>query len=276
MVPPGGNGLDGHVTAPIELRDRDVLARFLRRRPAVHAYELGDLDDFFWPHTRWFGWQPNGRLEQVALLYDEPDPPVLLAFAEDTGDGMQDLLRSILGELPARLYVHLSPGLVAVLAPELEPSSPPAAHLKLGLVEPDALDVFDVADCVSLSPADRAEVEGFYARSYPGTWFRPRMLETGRYVGIRRNGVLDCVAGVHVWSPTWRVACLGNVATARAARGAGLATAACARLCRILLADGIDVISLNVRADNAAAIRAYEKLGFAHAADYVEAPLARR
>ena len=55
----------------------------------------------------------------------------------------------------------------------------------------------------------------------------------------------------------------------------GLATAACARLCRVLLADGIDVISLNVHADNAAAIRAYEKLGFAHATDYVEVMLSR-
>ena len=58
--------------------------------------------------------------------------------------------------------------------------------------------------------------------------------------------------------------------------GAGLATAACARLCRILLDDGIDTISLNVRADNAAAIRAYEKLGFAHAADYLEVVLSSR
>jgi predicted GNAT family acetyltransferase len=66
---------------------------------------------------------------------------------------------------------------------------------------------------------------------------------------------------------------LGNVATIPAARGRGLATAACARLCRVLLDDGIDVISLNVRADNAPAIRAYEKLGFAYAADYVEVML---
>lgn len=96
------------------------------------------------------------------------------------------------------------------------------------------------------------------------------MLETGRYVGIRRDGELACIAGVHVWSPTWRVACLGNVATRPSRRGEGLATAACATLCRMLLDDGIDVVSLNVRADNRAAIRTYEKLGFAHAADYVE------
>ena len=102
------------------------------------------------------------------------------------------------------------------------------------------------------------------------------MLETGRYVGIRRDGELACVAGIHVWSPTWGVAALGNVATLPALRGTGLATAACARLCRVLLDDGIDVISLNVRRDNAGAIRAYEKLGFAHAADYVEVPLTKR
>ena len=59
--------------AVVELRDRDALARFFRERPAVHAYELGDLDDFFWPHTRWLGWMPDGRVEQVALLYDEPE-----------------------------------------------------------------------------------------------------------------------------------------------------------------------------------------------------------
>jgi predicted GNAT family acetyltransferase len=100
------------------------------------------------------------------------------------------------------------------------------------------------------------------------------MLDTGRYVGIRRDGRLACVAGVHVWSPTWRVAALGNVATLPSLRGSGLATSACARLCRVLLDDGIDVVSLNVRADNAAAIRAYEKLGFTRAAEYVEVSLA--
>jgi RimJ/RimL family protein N-acetyltransferase len=259
--------------AVVELRDRDALAQFFRDRPAVHAYELGDLDDFFWPHTRWLGWMPNGRVEQVALLYDEPDPPVLLALAEEPAAGMAALLRSLVETLPQAVYAHLSPGLVDVLVPRLVPAGDPAQHLKLGLIDPRPLARYDTAECELLSSADLEEVERFYAHAYPRTWFQPRMLETGRYVGVRRGPELACVAGVHVWSPEWRVACLGNVATAPAARGEGLATAACARLCRVLLDDGIDVLSLNVRADNAAAIRAYEKLGFAHAADYVEVML---
>ena len=259
--------------ALVELRDRDVLAAFLRRRAGVHAYELGDLDDFFWPRTRWLGWQPNGRVEQVALLYDEPEPPVLLAMAEEPAAGMDDLLRAVAAQLPERLYAHLSPGLVEALAPRLVPSYEPVPHRKLELVDPGALTGHETADAVRLTPGDLEEIEGFYERAYPGTWFQPRMLETGRYVGIRRGRSLVCVAGVHVWSPTWRVACLGNVATLPSRRGEGLATAAGAALCRVLLDDGIDVISLNVRADNGAAIRAYEKLGFAHAADYVEVAL---
>lgn len=260
----------------VELRDRDAIAGFCRRRPAVHAYELGDLDDFFWPHTRWLGWRPDGRLEQLALLYDEPDPPVLLAFAEEPGQGMVDLLRSVAADLPGRLYAHLSPTLVDALSPVVVPSAEPVPHCKLGLVDPTALDRHDTDEAELLAPSQLAEIDAFYRCAYPGTWFQARMLETGRYVGIRRDGELACVAGIHVWSPTWGVAALGNVATLPALRGTGLATAACARLCRVLLDDGIDVISLNVRRDNAGAIRAYEKLGFAHAADYVEVPLTKR
>ena len=258
-----------------ELRDRWAIAEFCRRRPAAHAYELGDLDDFFWPHTRWLGWEREGRLEQLALIFDEPDPPVLLALAEQPVDGMRELLRAIATHLPASVYAHLSPGLLDALAPHLVPTTPPARHLKLGLADTSHLAEHDTVEATLLSSADLAEVERFYADAYPGTWFQARMLETGRYVGIRRDARLVCVAGVHVWSPTWRVAALGNVATVPELRGSGLATAACARLCRLLLDDGIDVISLNVRADNAAAVRAYEKLGFGHAADYVEVSLVR-
>jgi predicted GNAT family acetyltransferase len=259
----------------VELREKDAIAAFCRRRPAVHAYELGDLDDFFWPHTRWMGLERGGRLEQLALVYDEPDPPVLLALAEEPEDGMRDLVRHVAADLPARVYAHLSPGLVDALAPLLVPEAAPVAHCKLGLVDPDFLPAHDTADAEPLSSSDLDEVERFYADAYPGTWFQARMLETGRYVGIRRKGRLVCVAGVHVWSPAWGVAAVGNVATLPEFRGSGLATAGCARLCRVLLDDGIDVVSLNVRADNAAAIRAYEKLGFTHAADYVEVMLRR-
>ena len=58
---------------------------------------------------------------------------------------------------------------------------------------------------------------------------------------------LACIAGVHVYSPRWSVAALGNVATAPELRGQGLARGACAALCRLLLDEGIETIALNVQ-----------------------------
>ncbi|MEO3778968.1 GNAT family N-acetyltransferase [Micromonospora sp. B11E3] len=104
---------------------------------------------------------------------------------------------------------------------------------------------------------------------------RARMLDTGRYVGVREAGELVAVAGVHVFSPTWRVAALGNVTTHPRARGRGLAAAAVAALCARLRGE-VDHVTLNVRADNAAAVRLYERLGFTRVADFTECALHRR
>jgi predicted GNAT family acetyltransferase len=74
---------------------------------------------------------------------------------------------------------------------------------------------------------------------------------------------------VHVYSAEYRVAALGNITTHPDHRGRGLATAVTAGCCKHLL-ESVELIGLNVRADNAAAIRAYEKIGFEVRAVYHE------
>ena len=179
----------------VEIRDREVIAEFCRRRPAVHAYELGDLDDFFWPHTRWLGWETDGRVEQLALLYGEPDPPVLLALAERPEQGMADLLRSIATGLPPQLYAHLSPGLLGALEPRLVPASEPVAHRKLGLVEPSRLDGHDTGQAELLSSSDLHGRSGVLRQGVPGNLVpasdagdRPlRRHPSGRRARVRRR-----------------------------------------------------------------------------------------
>jgi len=258
----------------MELRDRHALAAVLRRNAPAHVYELGDLDDFDWPFTRWFGWEANDQLEHVVLLYTQPAVPVLVAIADDPNGSMTALVDGIRDELPERIYVHATPPLVDVLARRFDVDGA-QPHLKLALARFDLLDAA-AADVEILGEEDLAEVESLYAEAYPGTWFEPRILATGRYVGIRRDGRLVCVAGVHVYSPCWRVAALGNVATLPELRGQGLARGACAALCRLLLGDGIETIGLNVHRDNAAAIGAYTRLGFEPVAEYTEASLVAR
>ncbi len=258
----------------VELEDKDDLAAFLRRNIRTHVYELGDLDEFDWPYTRWFGWERAGQLEQVVLLYSEPSVPVLLAIADEPLAAMEELLRAIRAELPAALYVHATAPVLSVLEQRYSIEGP-EPHLKLALERTDRLASFAVP-VELLGDLDLEEIDAFYRAAYPGTWFVPRMLATNRYVGIRDNGRLVCIAGVHVHSPTWRVAALGNVATLPELRGRGLARGACAALCLLLLADGVETIALNVRADNAPAITAYLQLGFEVATAYTEASLELR
>ena len=84
----------------VEIRDRSVIAEFCRRRPAVHAYELGDLDDFFWPHTRWLGWQTDGRLEQFLGKYEVQSATLDIDLSEKAaGANGQMLVNGVLAKL---------------------------------------------------------------------------------------------------------------------------------------------------------------------------------
>ena len=73
-----------------------------------------------------------------------------------------------------------------------------------------------------------------------------------------------------MFSRHYGVTALGNIATHPAFRGQGLATRTCAKLMQALQQEGVTHVGLNVRADNAAAIACYQRLGFAIVAEYCE------
>lgn len=145
----------------------------------------------------------------------------------------------------------------------------------MALRNPSALQSVDTAGVERLTMAELPEVDALYREAYPDTWFEPSMLRTGLYFGLRRDGRLVSVGGVHVHSPAYRVSALGNVATHPRWRGRGLAKAVCARLC-LVLKDSSDAIGLNVKADNQSAIACYRSLGFERVADYGEYDLGWR
>ncbi|MEO3778970.1 hypothetical protein ABGB16_19395 [Micromonospora sp. B11E3] len=90
--------------------DRAVLAELLGRDPVLHAYQLGDLDDFFWPYTSWYR-----QGDEVALLYHGVDTLLALTAPQRTGK-LAGLLGELAPVLPARLWARLSPGLDAAVA----------------------------------------------------------------------------------------------------------------------------------------------------------------
>lgn len=258
----------------IRLYDTASIERCLRRDEALHVYELGDLDDAYRPYTAWYGIGHEGRLTHVALLYSASVLPVLLAFTRLPLDGMAALLDSLRGLLPCRWYAHLTPGLERMLSRDYSLASR-GRFLKMALSDAAALDAIDTSGACTLGIDDRAELLAFYRASYPGNWLDPRMRGTGRYVGYRVCGALVAVAGVHVYSPLFRVAALGNIATHPDHRGKGLATMVTARLCR-QLRDEVTTIGLNVSRENELAIRCYRRLGFVEVAPYGEFMATRR
>lgn len=250
------------------LHCRATIASFLKQAPHLRLYELGDLDDFFWPYTTWYALADRDAIQQLVVFYSGGEVPTLLALSGEPLEPMRELLRGLLPIAPRRFYAHLSGDLAEVFSPDYRIQHHGMLR-RMSLADPSRLKTVDTSMAVRLSPADTEELQDLYRVSYPGNWFDPRMLETGQYFGIRRDGRLVSVAGIHVYSPRYKTAALGNITTHPAFRGQGLARAVCARLCQSLL-EHVTNIGLNVRTENQVAIACYQRLGFEPIATYGE------
>jgi ribosomal protein S18 acetylase RimI-like enzyme len=113
-------------------------------------------------------------------------------------------------------------------------------------------------EAVQLGPADVPEMLDLVIRNQPGP-FRPRTVELGTYLGIRRHGALVAMAGERLHPEGWTE--ISAVCTDPAYRGRGLAT----RLVRAVAA-GIrargETPFLHTGAANSTAIRLYRSIGF--------------
>ncbi len=256
------------------LADRAAIETYLRRDTPLNIYLIGDLDDFFWPHTTWYARKTGDEIEALALLYRPSGLPTLIVLINGDIDPAAKLLTALSPHLPETVYAHLTPGLENALAADFNLDSH-GDHNKMILRSPGLLSNASSRQSAPLSIKDEKEILAFYREAYPGNWFDARMLETGHYWGVRIDGRLAAVGGVHVCSARYRVAALGNIATHPDFRGRGLAGDVTAAICRKLLND-VDEIGLNVKSDNVPAISCYRRLGFETTAVYREVLLTRK
>jgi len=251
----------------IRLHDKNQIEAFLRKNVYLHIYGIGDLDDFFWPDTTWYGWEEKGEIQAIVLLYTASDNPTMLALSEQQ-DVMLELVQSIFHVFPERFYAHMSPEVAGVVERQYKTESH-GKHYKMGLMNKASLREIDCSNVIRLTENDLEDMLGLYKEGYPGNWFNPKILRARQYFGMRLKNRLVSIAGVHVYSEKYKVAALGNIVTHPDYRGRGFAKAVTAALCQSLL-ERVDDIGLNVKAENAAAVTMYRKLGFEIAATYYE------
>ncbi|GGO28673.1 GNAT family N-acetyltransferase [Microbispora bryophytorum] len=113
-------------------------------------------------------------------------------------------------------------------------------------------------EAVRLRASDVPEMLDLVARAQPGP-FRPRTIEMGVYLGIRRGGALVAMAGERLHPPGWTE--ISAVCTDPAFRRQGLASRLVPAVAAAIRARG-ETPFLHAAANNTAAIRVYEKLGF--------------
>ena len=122
-------------------------------------------------------------------------------------------------------------------------------HTMTGVHDPSA---------VRLTGTDVPEMLDLVSRAKPGP-FGKRTVELGNYLGIRHEGRLVAMAGERFRLPGWTE--VSAVCTDPEFRGQGFGARLTMAVAAGILEHG-DLPFLHVAAENAAAIRLYERLGF--------------
>ena len=260
----------------VETGDRVRLAAGLLAAPAAHTYQLADLEEPHWQHTRWWA-MDDGRLRGIVVLYQGLGIPMVITSLDDACGGV---LSHALPELPDRVQASLATSEIERVKPSFEIQRRTRRY-RMRLSQPDKLDQIDTSAVVALREPDYEELEHTLLRpvnsagdQLDGHFLTQAMTGFGPYGAIRSGNRLVASAGVHVVSEAHGVGEIGNVATMPAHRGKGLATACTAWVAKRLLERVVNV-SLNVDTGNAAAIKVYERLGFEVISEYHSCYLAR-
>jgi GNAT superfamily N-acetyltransferase len=230
------------------------------------AFALADLAPEYAKHSEWY--LASGPA--LALVYHGRKPPIL--FALGSAENVEPLLGKVLRG--REFHFAVRPDVFDLI---------PAAGYEIR----DAKAMWRMVlhrDRFPTTRTDRAERlclchceellrlyrDGEAAGEAP-VFFNESMLRKGVYFGIREEGALVAAAGTHVLAFEQSVGGIGNVYTRRDRRHRGLGSLVTAAVAADLVEKSIKTIALNVAAENHAAIRVYERLGFRRYCEYREA-----
>ncbi|MCP3938649.1 MAG: GNAT family N-acetyltransferase [Actinomycetia bacterium] len=256
-TPPGARV----VSDPAELQDH------FADMPAAHIYALGDLEEPFWSNSTWY-WRDGAVVGVVGM----PEGTWQAVYAVSTRNpcASLDLVADMIDDLPAGQFVTASEGLESAIAGRRKTvwSKP---HVRYELVDPSAVPAPDVR-VVALGPGHLDMLHDLYSEP-DSAFLLPHMIGDDTFVGVFDSDRLVAAAGTHIVSDQKRMAAIGAVYVTPTHRGSGLGRALMAGVID-RLGGRVDLIGLNVAADNTAARALYESIGFEPILTYDEAELA--
>lgn len=253
-----------------QLLDRQQIRARLENDRVWSAFALADLEPPYSAFASWFGPTDSTAL---ALVYRAFSVPLLLCVgdARDWNPVLDEVDEAVGGGLTVHVVVR--PGLLPVIRHRY--SVREARPMVRMVLEPGGRPpVAAAGQVVRIGPADLESVEALYREDTPD-FFLPAMLTDGVYFGIRDGEELVAVAGTHVRGVVLRVGALGNVYTRPDHRRRGHASVLTWAVTSELRRSGITTIVLNIRADNHAARRVYERLGYRRYCDYFDVTASR-
>lgn len=255
-----------------EITNRDAVAALLLEEPIINADQLGYLDDEYADACRWLGASEAGHLQTVVLVYDGLSRPGVFT-AGDPG-GIRPILRDLRDLLPNRVTGHFVANHRDAVFTAFRPTGDVRRMSRMVLHRADRRADAPANASIQaevLGHQDTGAIMALYAH-WPDNFFEPYQLESGLYFGVKVEGALVAIAGIHNLSRTHDVANIGNLVTHPAHRGKGYATAATAALLDATFAH-VSRVTLDVETGNEPALRTYRRFGFQHAADFFEGEL---
>jgi ribosomal protein S18 acetylase RimI-like enzyme len=240
-----------------EVRERERIRELLCADRGWSVYALGDLEPAGFAKSRWF-------TPDLTLVYRDYGTCILFSMGEGS-------VEEALEWVSWPLHLQVRPPTLALLERvvrmerRMEMWRMVWGGERTGWVETGSARRLGAGDTGAL---ERLYGDGEESGEGPDFFF-PAMVEAGVFYGVYEGEALVAAAGTHLYAPGEGVAAMGNVYTRRDRRGRGLGRiVTCAVLGELA---GLETVGLNVRVENAAAIRVYESLGFVKHCTFYEA-----
>lgn len=238
------------------LRHKDDIRAILSRDPIWCVYALGDLSPRMFPKCQWF-------TPDLTLVLHDYGTSIL--FAHGTGS-----IREALQHVVWPVHLQVQPdALDEVRRHAIVTNEKHMQRMTLESRTPISVD----PRVRRLTSADADALTELYqdgeATGESPDFFYSSMVTDGVFFGVYEDQELTAVAGTHLVARDESAAAIGNVYVRRDRRSRGLGRIVTAAVINELR--DLETIGLNVRVDNASAIRVYESLGFAKHCDFREA-----